>query len=63
MSEKKSILVAYAFFFFFGVFGIHRFYLDKHWTGLLWLLTGGFFFVGLIYDFFAIPFYVFNANK
>ena len=63
MSEKKSLLLTYAFFFFFGAYGAHRFYLAKPWTGLLWLLTGGFFFVGLIYDFFAIPFHVYGANK
>ena len=36
---------------FFGLLGIHRFYLGKPWTGLLWLLTGGLFLVGYAYDY------------
>ena len=35
---------------FFGVFGLHRFYQGKIFTGLVYLLTGGLFFVGFIYD-------------
>lgn len=36
---------------FLGVFGIHRFYLGKVWTGLLWLVTGGLFLIGYLYDY------------
>ena len=34
--------------------GIHRFYVGKVWTGLLWLLTGGLFFIGVVVDFIMI---------
>lgn len=36
---------------FLGLFGIHRFYLGKIWTGLLWLVTGGLIRIGWLYDF------------
>ena len=35
---------------FFGVFGLHRFYVGKIGTGILWFFTGGLFLVGQIID-------------
>ncbi len=40
--------------FFLGVFGIHRFYMGKIWTGLLYLCTGGLLGIGVIYDLFIL---------
>jgi TM2 domain-containing membrane protein YozV len=39
---------------FLGVFGIHRFYLGKWLTGLLWLVSGGLLMLGVIYDFWTL---------
>lgn len=36
---------------FLGVFGIHRFYMRKWVTGIIWFLTGGLFLLGYLYDF------------
>ena len=47
---------------FLGVFGIHRFYLGKVWTGLLYLLTGGLLGVGVLYDFWTLNGQVQDAN-
>jgi len=35
---------------FLGIFGIHRFYMGKFLTGILWLATGGLFAMGYLYD-------------
>lgn len=35
---------------FLGVFGIHRFYMGKIGTGILYLLTGGLLGIGYVYD-------------
>ena len=43
--------VAWLLLTFLGVFGIHRFYMGKWGTGILYLLTGGLFLVGVVYDF------------
>ena len=47
---------------FLGVFGVHRFYLGKWFTGLLWLFTVGFFGVGLLYDLWTLNGQVSDAN-
>lgn len=39
---------------FFGIFGVHRFYVGKFGTGLLMLLTGGGFGIWWIIDFILI---------
>ncbi len=43
--------IAWILLTFLGIFGIHRFYQGKWISGILYLLTGGFFMVGIIYDF------------
>ena len=39
---------------FLGIFGVHRFYLGKWLSGLLWLCTGGLLMIGVIYDFWTL---------
>jgi hypothetical protein len=59
-----STALAYLLWFVggFGALGLHRFYLGKFGTGLLYLCTGGLAAVGSIYDFFTLPMQVRNAN-
>lgn len=46
--------IAWVMLTFLGIFGLHRFYMAKIGTGLLWLLTGGLLGVGLLYDFWTL---------
>jgi TM2 domain-containing membrane protein YozV len=39
---------------FLGVLGIHRLYMGKWLTGIVYFLTGGIFLVGVIYDFWTL---------
>jgi TM2 domain-containing membrane protein YozV len=39
---------------FLGIFGIHRFYMGKWLSGIIYLLTGGLFLVGIIYDYWTL---------
>ena len=38
-----------------GFCGLHRFYLGRPISGLIWLFTGGLFFIGQIVDLFFMP--------
>jgi len=53
-NSKKSRGVAAVLCFFLGVLGIHRFYVGKVGTGIIWLFTGGLFGFGVIIDFIMI---------
>ena len=48
--SPKSKLLALVLAIFLGYWGIHRFYVGKIGTGILYLFTGGLFFIGWIYD-------------
>ncbi|MFO7497337.1 MAG: TM2 domain-containing protein [Desulfobacterales bacterium] len=39
---------------FLGVFGVHRMYMGKWLSGLLYLLTGGLFLIGYVYDYWTL---------
>ena len=46
----------------FGALGLHRLYLRKFPTALLWLCTGGLGMFGAVYDFLTLPDQVREAN-
>ena len=53
----KSVVVTYLLWILggFGVLGLHRFYLGRWVSGLIWFFTGGLFFIGALVDLFLIP--------
>jgi len=55
--------VAWVLLTFLGVFGIHRFYLQKWFSGLLYLLTGGLFLIGIVYDYWTLNEQIDEINR
>jgi TM2 domain-containing membrane protein YozV len=53
-SGRLNYTVAWILLTFLGIFGIHRFYMGKWITGLIYLLTGGLFFLGYLYDYWTL---------
>lgn len=60
---RANHTVAWVLLTFLGVFGIHRFYLGKWITGIIWLCTGGFFLVGWLYDLWTLNGQVSEYNR
>jgi TM2 domain-containing membrane protein YozV len=53
-SGQLDYNVAWILLTFLGLFGVHRMYMGKWLTGILYLLTGGLFGVGYIYDYWTL---------
>ena len=55
--------LAWVFLTFLGFFGVHRFYIGKWGTGILYLLTAGLLGLGVIYDFWTLNSQVSELNQ
>lgn len=51
---KYNYTLSWVLLTFLGVLGIHRFYIGKWVTGIIYLLTGGLFLLGILYDFWTL---------
>ena len=60
---KIDYTLAWVLLTFLGIFGIHRFYLGKWLTGFVWLLTGGLFLLGWLYDLWTLNEQVDAVNR
>ncbi|MCK4973120.1 MAG: TM2 domain-containing protein [Candidatus Heimdallarchaeota archaeon] len=54
VASEKSRLVAFLLCTFLGYLGVHRFYVGKVGTGILWLLTAGIGGIGVFIDWILI---------
>jgi serine/threonine protein kinase/TM2 domain-containing membrane protein YozV len=55
VEESDAIAGAYLLWFFLGWLGLHRFYLGRTWSGILYFFTFGCFGIGWLIDLFTIP--------
>jgi TM2 domain-containing membrane protein YozV len=62
-SGRVDYNIAWILLTFLGIFGLHRMYMGKWLTGLLYLLTGGLFLVGVLYDFWTLNDQVSDKNR
>jgi TM2 domain-containing membrane protein YozV len=51
---EKSYDLSWILLTFLGIFGVHRFYLGKWITGILYLFTGGLLLIGIVYDYWTL---------
>jgi len=61
-SGRYDYTVAWVLLTFLGVLGVHRFYLGKWITGLLYLVTGALFGIGYLYDYWTLNAQVHERN-
>ena len=55
--------IAWVLHTFLGLFGIHRFYMGKWISGIIYLLTAGLFGIGYIYDYWTLNDQVHLINR
>lgn len=55
--------LAWILLVFLGPLGIHRFYMGKWISGIVYLLTGGLFLVGVLYDFWTLNDQISEVNR
>ena len=58
----RKLWIAYLWLLFLGPTGAQKFYLGRPHMGLVYLLTGGLFGIGLLYDILTMPRQVQRAN-
>ncbi len=51
---RLDYTVGWVLLTFLGLFGMHRMYMDKWISGMIYLLTGGIFGLGYLYDFWTL---------
>lgn len=60
---RTDYSVAWLLLTFLGIFGLHRFYMGKWITGIIYLLTGGLFLLGVLYDYWTLNGQIDERNR
>jgi TM2 domain-containing membrane protein YozV len=63
VAGDKNYNVTWILMTFLGMFGIHRLYLGKWLTALLWFFTGGLFLIGYLYDYWTLNEQIDEVNR
>ncbi|MFB4392711.1 MULTISPECIES: NINE protein [unclassified Pseudomonas] len=53
-SGRVNYSVAWILLTFLGIFGVHRLYMGKWITAVIYFFTGGLFLIGVLYDFWTL---------
>lgn len=62
-SGRLDYNITWVLLVFLGVLGIHRFYMGKILTGIIWLCTGGLLGLGYLYDLWTLNDQVSEINS
>ena len=62
-SGRNEYTLTWLFLVFLGGLGVHRFYLGKWGTGLIWLFSGGLLGIGWLYDLCTLNTQIDQANR
>jgi TM2 domain-containing membrane protein YozV len=62
-SGPVDYTLAWVFLTFLGIFGVHRLYMEKWITGIIYFLTGGLLGLGVLYDYWTLNEQVSQINQ
>ena len=63
VAGDKNYNVAWILLTFLGIFGVHRLYLGKWVTAIIWFLTGGLLLLGYLYDYLTLNDQIDEINR
>ncbi|MGE7990393.1 NINE protein [Pseudomonas sp. NPDC089554] len=61
-SGRVNYSITWILLTFLGIFGVHRLYMGKWITAVIYFFTGGLFLVGVLYDFWTLNSQVSEVN-
>ncbi len=62
-SGRVNYSLAWVLLTFLGLFGVHRLYMGKWITAIIYFFTGGLFLLGILYDFWTLNRQVSDVNS